>query len=265
MRGWRPWVVAWVVCAVAVVSCSAEAQSQSTYNDLIRGALAEFEAHNYAEARALFERAHALQPSARTLRGLGVTAFELKRYVEAVHELEAALVDKRKPLTEAQRKEVPDLIARARHFVGKVTLEATPEDASVVVDGEPSASRELMLDLGAHQVLVQAPGYRDVELKVVIDGGEDTIKRVELSRLNLEVTPETTAAAPAHDQGTELARSDHDQVEDSGGSIFGKWWFWTAAGVVITGAAIGTALALSGGDGGSQPLYRGNARSVDAP
>jgi tetratricopeptide (TPR) repeat protein len=253
------------VCAVAVVSSRAEAQSQSSYNDLIRGALTEFEAHNYAEARALFERAHALQPSARTLRGLGVTAFELKRYVEAVHELEAALVDKRKPLTEAQRKEVPDLIARARHFVGTVKIEVTPDEASVVVDGEAAADHDLMLDLGTHQVLVQAPGYRDVELKVVIDGGEDTIKHVELSRLSLEVTPETTAAAPAQDNSAELTRTDRDQVDDSGGSIFGKWWFWTAAGVVITGAAVGTALALSGDGGGSQPLYRGNARSVNGP
>lgn len=32
--------------------------------------------------------------------------------------------------------------------------------------------------------------------------------------------------------------------DDSEGGIFSQWWFWTAVGVVVAGAATGTALAL---------------------
>ncbi|MEY4512912.1 MAG: hypothetical protein RLZZ450_5034 [Pseudomonadota bacterium] len=48
------------------------------YRETIAEALIEYEAHNYLEARTLFERAHKLYPNARTLRGLAVVAFELR-------------------------------------------------------------------------------------------------------------------------------------------------------------------------------------------
>jgi len=35
---------------------------------------------------------------------------------------------------------------------------------------------------------------------------------------------------------------------DAGGSIFRTWWFWTAVGVVVTGAVVGGVLASQGGD-----------------
>jgi pimeloyl-ACP methyl ester carboxylesterase len=181
---------------------AASGQAESSYGELVRESLSEFSAGDFAEARALFERAHALQPNARTLRGLGITAFELKRCVKAVTELEAALADARKPLTDAQRNEVQGLIKKARRFVGKFKLELTPANATVLLDGRPSESAELVIDLGEHQVSVHAPGYRDAELKLVIDGGEDTTQRVKLVRL--ELSPERTAAAgAAEDSGPE--------------------------------------------------------------
>ena len=213
---------------------------------LIREALSEFNALNYAEARSLFERAHALKPNARTLRGLGITAFELKRYVQAIQELEAALVETRTALTAKQHAEVEALIEKARGFVGKVSLELTPADADVLVDGQPAAGSELVLDLGEHQVSVRADGYRDETIELVIDGGEQITRRVEL--LPVDVSPQNAAVAapPTPDS---RAGATHSGPEDraSGGSIFGKWWFWTVAGVVVAGAAVGTALALSGG------------------
>jgi hypothetical protein len=38
--------------------------------------------------------------------------------------------------------------------------------------------------------------------------------------------------------------------ENGSGAWYQSWWFWTAVGVVVVGAATGTALALSGDDGG---------------
>lgn len=74
------------------------------YDDAIRRAIEEFDAGHWGEARALFRRAHEISPNARTWRGLGITAFELRRYVDAVSELEAALTNTLKPLTEKQRE-----------------------------------------------------------------------------------------------------------------------------------------------------------------
>jgi hypothetical protein len=216
------------------------ASSESDYDALIREALAEFNASDFAEARALFERAHALSPSARTLRGLGITAFELKRYVQALNELEAALTDQRKPLTDAQRREVEALIVRTQRFVGKVKLELVPQDASVALDGRPITGTTLMLDLGAHELSVQATGYREKQLKLVIDGSENTTQRVELSRLDLSPTHPTAAGL----EPSAITRGELDSTAASD-TVFAKWWFWTAVGVAVAGATVGTVLALS--------------------
>src|SRR6185369_16308176 len=70
------------------------------YNRLIREGLAEYEARNWPEALTLFERAHAVQPNARTLRAIGNVAFEMRRYTKAIDALRASLADGRKPLTQ---------------------------------------------------------------------------------------------------------------------------------------------------------------------
>src|SRR5215510_11512113 len=85
---------------IAVLVCSGRLQAQSSeFDSLIGEAVREFAAENFVEARSLFERAHALEPNARTLRALGLCAFELKQYTQAASELDAALKDLRKPLT----------------------------------------------------------------------------------------------------------------------------------------------------------------------
>src|SRR5262249_43441282 len=58
---------------------------------LIADAVAEYDAGHFEEARALFRRAQAEAPSARTLRGIGMASFELRDYVEADRALAAAL------------------------------------------------------------------------------------------------------------------------------------------------------------------------------
>src|SRR6478752_515129 len=87
-------------------TASAHAQGKRKYDVTVKNAVTEYAAGNWGEARVLFARAHEMEPSARTFRGLGLCDFELRRYVEAISELEAALSDKRKPLTTAQRQEI---------------------------------------------------------------------------------------------------------------------------------------------------------------
>src|SRR5262245_2196729 len=87
------------------------------YRQVVEEALAEFNRGNWEEAAALFERAHRLNPSARTLRGMGLTAYEARRYVDATRHLSEALTETRRPLTPAQREEVTQTLDRARRFI----------------------------------------------------------------------------------------------------------------------------------------------------
>jgi tetratricopeptide (TPR) repeat protein len=144
---------------VLAQSTRPDAASEAEYQTALKNALDEFNAGNWEEARALFERAHALQPSARTLRGLGITAFEERHYVDALSYLRAALADRRKPLTAAQRTEVTALSQRAEGNIVRLSLELSPADAQVRIDGRPAtldAERTLLLDPGRYEIVVSA-------------------------------------------------------------------------------------------------------------
>ena len=75
--------------------------SNNTSDAYARAIAAAVEAYNrddFVSARHHFARAHELRPSARTWRGLGTTAFELKSFEDAARELTFALEDRRSAL-----------------------------------------------------------------------------------------------------------------------------------------------------------------------
>jgi hypothetical protein len=162
------------------VSSPTSAQSASDsrdYNMLVREALAEFDDGNFPESRALFLRAHELQPSARTLRGLGVAAFALREYEDATRKLEEALASTVKPLDGQLRQETQNLLERAYGFVGRYELGLSPLHALILVDGAETDLHHgdrLLLSIGRHTLEARAPGYESDRRTVDVAGGENT-------------------------------------------------------------------------------------------
>jgi hypothetical protein len=161
---------------------------------LIADAVAEYDAGRFEEARALFRAAQARAPTARTARGIGMASFELRDYVEAVRTLGQALRDKRRPLTDEQRRQVEVLLQRAETFVGRFTPHVQPADADLLVDGQPARPEEdgmVLVPFGRHRFTVRcatcAPPEKTVEVNVA--GGERT-------NLELDLTPASVAPAP---------------------------------------------------------------------
>jgi len=153
------------------------------YVHIIEGAVEEFGAGRWAEANALFERAHALYPNARTLRGMGMCAFELRRYADAIRFLDWSLGEQRRELTEGQRDETMELLSRARAYVGHFEVTTVPAGAEVSVDGEVperGAEGRLVLSVGDHTIIARAPGHRDARRTVSVGGGEDESFVLEL-------------------------------------------------------------------------------------
>jgi tetratricopeptide (TPR) repeat protein len=171
-----------------------EAEPQSEYKRTMELGIFEFEAGRYAEARAIFLRAHEMSPSARTLRTLGMTAFDLRMYPRAVEELSAALADERKPLRDEHRKQVTQLLQQAQGFVGRFHLRLEPPDAQLQLDGERIAlapDAALVLAVGEHELRFRAPGFAPLRVSLHVQGRED-----ELRTFALEPIP-VLAAAPA--------------------------------------------------------------------
>lgn len=152
---------------------------------MIEEALQAYEAGRYAEARSMFKRAHALNPTARTLRGIGMCSFNLGDYVDAVFELEQAVVDARKPLTDEQQAHTRELIVRANARVGRFRLRLTPAEAVLLVDGNQPVlvdGNELLVEAGTHEIEARAPGYLMAHSTLRVEGGDRTTLVFHLNR-----------------------------------------------------------------------------------
>jgi hypothetical protein len=195
-------VVCVLACALAcaLVSIAPRAQAQVVespeYRRTIDDAVTEFRAGHWEEARALFGRAHELEPSARTLRGLGMTAFELRMYVQSMRELDAALRETRKPLDAGMRASAEALIAKARGFVARVQIVPNPKEAALIVDGRHAQldpDGRIPLDAGLHVVSASADGYKPTSLRFAVEGGRDQVLQLPLEPIL------STSAIPAID------------------------------------------------------------------
>jgi hypothetical protein len=212
----------------------AEAESPSpAYAEHIKSALSETALGNFAEAREHFRRAHAIDPSARTLRGLGMVEFELSHYVDSARFLSEALRSNVKPLSGKLRSETEALCERARQYVGSVQVVTDPRSAAVIVDGaviDLDASRTVTLPVGDHSFEVRSDGRLPAKQVVKVDGGET----VRLVLTLVPVAPSEGELGPVDPRTRESPAAAKPLVR--------KWWFWTTLAVVA--AAGGTAAIL---------------------
>jgi hypothetical protein len=232
------------------------------YREAIDEAVAEYGAGRYPEARALFTRAHALQPSARTLRGLGMAEFELRGYVEAARLLQEALSSTVRPLDGELRTATEALLARARAFIGRFALSLTPPDLQLSVNGAPArveSDRTLALPVGDHALHAQAQGYLPISHTLRVNGGESLSLNITLQ--SEQAAP--VAAAPAQPPPQAVTpTSSTPPRDDEGGSVLSSPWFWTAAAVIVVGAGVGVGFVLLSEDAETEAPHGGSTGIV---
>lgn len=203
---------------------SSQAAEPAAYRAAVDLAVAEYELNNFAEARGQFQKAHAIYPNARSLRGLGMTEFELRNYGDAILHLEHALASTVKALTGTLRELTEALLAKARGYVARLQLTLDPHAATLVVDGAEvslGADDVLLLDVGDHVLELRAPGRLTEKRPIKVTGGEQQTLRIVLRRAG-EAKTRRWYKSP---------------------------WLWSAVGVVAAGAVTGAALASKGRDG----------------
>lgn len=214
---------------------------QSSYEPLIEEALQAYETGRYAEARSMFRRAHALNPTSRTLRGIGMCSFNLGDYTDAVYQLEQALVDSRKPLSEEQQAHTRDLIARANARVGRFRLRLTPPEAVLRVDGNAALileGNELLVEAGQHEIEARAPGFLVARSSLRVEGGDRTTLVFHLMRDDYAVAESQAAGRGA--AGPSVASSEADSARN------GAWVRTTGYVSLGVGAASLLGFAVTG-------------------
>jgi hypothetical protein len=173
------------------------------YDGLIRSALSEYDAGRYEEAAALFGRAHAISPNARTHRGLGLSFYEARKYALAVRHLRAALQDQRRPLTADMKSSAQKVLRQAEGFVATVHVALDPSDATLEVDGHPAELEgdELLLDPGQHELIARAPDRAEERRIVEAISGSTSDLQLTLRSADEEAA-HLQETAPPHAQPT---------------------------------------------------------------
>lgn len=146
-----------------------------------------------------------------------------------------------KPLEGNLRRETEGLLVRARSYVGELVLSLSPASTRTLVDGARSIEAThapVLLDVGDHVLEFRAEGYVTERREVTVRGGQGQQLSIALAPLMPEAPPvaqpqQTPVPAPI-----DSPRSDRRPAYKS-------WWLWTAVGVVVAGAAVGTALAIT--------------------
>ena len=197
----------WVSVATGVLAQAAPADpaedtqsEEARYRNLVREALQEYQLGHWTEARTLLMAAHDLNPNARTLRGLGMVAFELRDYRDAARLLEQSLKDERTPLNDAQRKEVKTLLDRTQRFLGHYRVNVPPPWGSVriTIDGQAAQLDEtghVVLEVGDHELVVNVEGAQPRVFALDVRGGEQEVLQADLQPVASAASPEVSAAS----------------------------------------------------------------------
>jgi tetratricopeptide (TPR) repeat protein len=230
------------------------------YRALVEEGLSEFSVHHYEEARALFARAHALFPNARTHRALGLAAFELRNYVEAANHFELALSSQLRPLDASLRKQAEGLLERAYGFVGRVQVLLQPALATLALDGQAvvlPANGILLMRIGEHALEAQAAGFAKQKQRIEITGGEQLTVNIHLLPLAQSAVAAVAGAqtSPAHKVDQAPARR----------AWYKSPWLWTSVGIVVAGAAAAGALVATRDPAAQEPYLGTSDTVVKAP
>jgi len=155
------------------------------YRTLIRQAIDQYDAGNYQEAKVLFTEAHQVSPNARTLRGLGLVAYAMRDYIQAIPYLEGALASQTKPLDKRLTDEVERVIGRARSFVGRVHITLSPQNAQLRANGwdvVPDSEGVIVLNPGVNELVATAPEHQPLTRRVRVEPGASLDLDLALAR-----------------------------------------------------------------------------------
>jgi tetratricopeptide (TPR) repeat protein len=252
------WIGFLAACTIASAEVGAQAPASdrtadgppsSGYAQAINEAVGHYSAGRWLEAQAAFGRAHAMQPSARTYRGLGLAAFYLDEFATARQAFEQALADDRKPLAEDQRRELADLLEVCARQTGRIELRVAPASARVELDGVATDRRVLFLARGEHVLAVSAEGHLSERARLTIAGGEQRSLELTLASLDPReaVAPAVAEPASPSEPAREAAISPGKApTADASKSGRPRVLTWIAAAAVPVFAGTAAAVWLTG-------------------
>jgi len=259
------WLCVWAMQRAAVAAGNAETPE---VDRLISQGL-EFRRQSHPElALPIFQEAYEIEQTPRTEGHLGLVLATLDHFLEAEQHITSALASPANGWVVKNRSILRDTLAKVRTHLADITIEASPEGASVVVAAHPAGTAPLRdpVRVLADDVDVQvsAPGYVTVSRSVHVTGGEHGHLTVNLEKAqaspDFAVVPSfgltsagektTDAIGPTLTISGPGAEREEPKAGQPGGISGLRIAAWASAAVALggTGAGIGfqvTALNLA--------------------
>ncbi len=250
-RAQRAWISGLVLALVLVLGASARAQDAAPEaGSALRSALQAYEAGDLSAAQRGFAQAHREQPTARTLRGLGVVAYRQGRWLDAYAHLTLSLVSTAKPLTEELRARVLTLVDELGAKLTRVHFQLSPSDATLRVDGSPpsyDASGAVLILPGTHRVTLEAPNHVASVWVLEAEVGSEQLRSWQLALEGaappasaLASTPMSATAPPPSDAPARLPEAA------SRPATLRRWGYGSLAvglaGLAVMSASLGLGL-----------------------
>ncbi len=160
-----------------------------------------FHKGDFEGALVEFRAAYEIEPHYRVRYNIGISLYELHRYLEAKEQLEAYLLEGGAEISEQKSTEIKAVLFEIMNYIGSLDVTCSVEGAEVKVDGEvvgrTPLEQTLVVDVGEHVVEVSLEGYEPFVEKVSLPGG--TTKKINVKLLEEGAEPEPE---PAPEKGT---------------------------------------------------------------
>ena len=201
-----------------------------------------------AEALELFQRAHALAPSPRTLGQMGLVETSLKLWLDAETHLDASLATPTDPWVRKTTPLLDEALTLAHQHIGHVSVTG-PAGAHVSIAGKDAGTLPLPAPIrvaeGTVLLTALAPGYKQLIQSVTVEGGAAVAVDLAMQPIEMRAPPSAPEAPPK-------APSPPAPRE--------AWRSWTAGSLLVAGAAAITWgaiwIAVDGNDHGADSAGR---------
>jgi hypothetical protein len=184
-------------CLLSIVLCGVGQAAEPGADELITRGLELRRQAKPEQALEMFQRAHALAPSPRTLGQMGLVEASLEHWLDAETHLTGSLATPDDPWVRKNRTFLDQALTVSRGHVGELVITG-PAGTDVAVDGRHvgtlPAVQPVKLVQGNAVVTANGSSFKDFSKTVVIDGGAKTSLAIVLDPV--EKRPAVALAAP---------------------------------------------------------------------
>jgi hypothetical protein len=184
-------------CLLSIVICGVGRASEPGADESITRGLELRRQAKPEQALEMFQRAHALAPSPRTLGQMGLVEASLEHWLDAETHLAASLAMPDDAWVRKNRTFLDQALKVCQRHVGELVITG-PGGTDVAVDGKHvgtlPAVPPVKLVQGNAVVTANGAGFKDFSKTVVIEGGAKTSMAIVLDRD--EKRPAVALAAP---------------------------------------------------------------------